>query len=206
MNPVINKLKPMRINSFRGTEQQHAIKPLDKIAAVVYTSEAPEASLFYARGYLRSGMNPKFNYRFTTDAKRETFVKEWVQGLVDREASKIAARATKKAATHNLTVGSILNTSWGYDQTNVDYFQVVAIKSKTMVMLREIAQIQHDDSHVLPARDSFIGKPFAKRVHPQWSSIKISSCQTAFPTDKADVKEGTYGFRPSYKTPWGMGH
>ena len=203
MNKVINEMKSLRANNMRD-EQQIAIKALDKIAAVIYTSEL--AGKFYARGYLRKGMNTKFNYMFSTAERREQYVTGWVDGLMDREASKLATRSAKKAATHSLVVGSILNTSWGYDQTNVEYFQVVGMKSKTMVILREIASIQHDDSHVLPARDSFIGKMFTKRVNPHYSSIKINSSATAFPTDEVNIEEGTYGFRPSYKTSFGMGH
>ena len=203
MNAIINKMKPFRVNTMRD-ETQVIIKSLDSIGGVVYSSEL--AGRFYARGYLRNGRNPKFNYMFSTFAKREDYVKQWVQDLVEREESKVAARAAKKTSKHSLVVGDILNTSWGYDQTNVEYYQVVGLKAKTMVILREIASIQHDESHVLPARDSFTGEAFSKRVNAQYNVVKISECRRAYPTDKAPISEGTYGYRPSYTTPWGMGH
>ena len=203
MNPIITKMKPLRVNTMRD-EQQIAIKALDSIGAVVYASEV--AGSFYARGYLRNGRNPKFNYRFSTDARRTEYVTTWASDLEAREASKLAARAAKKTSKHSLVVGDILNTSWGYDQTNVEFYQVVGLKAKTMVMLRPIASIQHDESHVLPARDSFTGEAFSKRVNAQYNVVKISSCQRAYPTDTAPLSEGTYGYRPSYETPWGQGH
>ena len=109
MNPIITKMKPLRVNTMRD-EQQIAIKALDSIGAVVYASEV--AGSFYARGYLRNGRNPKFNYRFSTDARRTEYVTTWASDLEAREASKLAARAAKKTSKHSLVVGDILNTSW----------------------------------------------------------------------------------------------
>lgn len=197
---TIKEMKPQR---YIGKEYtQFAIKSLDNISGVVYLSNSETGNVFYAKAYTRKALHPKVNHYFNSAEKREAFVKQWIERLVEREDAKIAARAAKKAASHKLVIGSILNTSWGYDQTNVDYFQVVGIKSKTMVYLREIAQIQHDDSHVLPAANNFIGEQFAKRVNPNYDSVKISSCQTASPVSINE--DGS--IRPSYKTPWGYGH
>jgi len=200
MNPSINKMKPFRVNTMRD-EQQVAIKSLDKIGGVVYSSELN--GKFYARGYLRNGRNPKFNYMFSTEARRTEYVTNWANDLAEREASKVAARAKKKAARHTLVVGDVLSALWGYGQSNVNYYQVIELKAKTMVKLREIASIQVDDSHVKPAVDSFINyKIYSKRVHPEYNSVNISSCQHASPVSKDE--NGNY--TSSYKTPFGMGH
>ena len=44
---------------------------------------------------------------------------------------------TTVPTTNNIEIGDIFYTSWGYDQTNVDFFEVVAKTSK-MLKLREI--------------------------------------------------------------------
>ena len=199
MNANIQKMRPLRVNTMRD-ETQVVIKSLDNIGGVVYSSEL--AGKFYARGYLRQGKNPQFNYMFSSEARRTEYVTDWAERLAEREADKVAARAVKKASKHSLVVGDILNTSWGYDQTNVEFYQVVGLKAKTMVILREIGSIQHDGSHVLPARDSFTGEMFAKRVNAQYNVVKISSCQRAYPTDMNE--DGSY--KPQYETPFGMGH
>lgn len=192
-------MRPLRINTLRD-ETQVVIKSLDSISGVVYSSELD--GKFYARGYLRNGRNPKFNYMFSSEARRTEYVTDWANTHAEREADKKAARLAKKAKSHTLKVGSVIHASWGYNQTQCNFYQVVGLKAKTMVYLREIAQIQHDDSHVLPAVDSFIGEQFAKKVNPEYNSVRISSCQFATPTDKNE--DGTY--RPSYSTPWGQGH
>ena len=199
MNANIQKMRPLRVNTMRD-ETQVVIKSLDNIGGVVYSSEL--AGKFYARGYLRQGKNPQFNYMFSSEARRTEYVTDWAERLAEREADKIAARAVKKASKHSLVVGDVLSALWGYGQSNVNYYQVVALKAKTMVMLREIGSIQVDDSHVKPAVDSFTGDVFAKRVNPEYNSCKISSCQHASPVDKDEA--GNY--KKSYETPFGMGH
>jgi hypothetical protein len=59
-------------------------------------------------------------------------------------------------AEENFRVGSIWHTSWGYDQTNVEYFQVVR-ESKASVWVREIAATVVD-GRVYPKKDAFIGE------------------------------------------------
>lgn len=56
------------------------------------------------------------------------------------EIKSQAARAVKKPATnkYGVKVGDIFESSWGYEQTNVDFFQVVALAGKTSVRVREV--------------------------------------------------------------------
>lgn len=51
---------------------------------------------------------------------------------------------------HDYNVGDILCNSWGYDQTNVEWFEVVALAGKSMVVLREI------ESRVVPGSEGFM--------------------------------------------------
>jgi len=62
-----------------------------------------------------------------------------------------------------MKINDILYYSWGYEQTNVDFFQVVGItKSGKSVLIREIKQDTREDSPFLttgsctPIPDSFV--------------------------------------------------
>ena len=73
------------------------------------------------------------------------------------------AGTTKKKQRNYLDVkiGDIFCFSWGYEQTNVDYFQVVALKGTKQVIIREIAyEIAEttglESYKVRPVKDSFI--------------------------------------------------
>jgi hypothetical protein len=69
---------------------------------------------------------------------------------------------------HDFRVGDILEHTWGYDQTNVDFYQVVELKTKTIV-LREIQSVEKSTGHmtgkVTPVKNSFEGEPFRRRPY-----------------------------------------
>lgn len=50
---------------------------------------------------------------------------------------KLSAIAKYKEPQHDLKIGDVIYNMWGYDQTNIDYYQIVATTAKT-VSLRKI--------------------------------------------------------------------
>ena len=84
--------------------------------------------------------------------------------------------------------------SWGYDQTNVDYYQVLSVSNKTATFCK-IAQLSESDGYLqgncVPATNHFIGKPFKKLI--QKSSvesnafIKIASYANAYKIEPVAV-------------------
>ncbi len=59
-----------------------------------------------------------------------------------QEAKPAAKKSAKKAAPvankFGVKVGDFFSASWGYEQTNVDYFQVIALVGATSVRVREV--------------------------------------------------------------------
>ena len=43
-----------------------------------------------------------------------------------------------KGANHSFKVGDILYSSWGYEQTNISLYQVVALNGASMVTVKEV--------------------------------------------------------------------
>jgi hypothetical protein len=77
-------------------------------------------------------------------------------------------------------VGAILSSSWGYDQTNVDFFEVTGMtKSGRTVTIRELAKIKTYDGDMtgkvraIPGK--YVGAPMTRRVTGGW--IKVSGHQ-----------------------------
>ncbi|WP_425543433.1 hypothetical protein, partial [Microbacterium aurantiacum] len=73
------------------------------------------------------------------------------------------------AAPAPLTVGAILVSRWGYDQTNVDYYEVVSATPKT-VTLRPIRSRVTGDAgfmaeYVAPVPGEYTGEAFRRKVH-----------------------------------------
>lgn len=60
----------------------------------------------------------------------------------DRERAERAAERKQANASAQATVGMIFVHSWGYDQTNIDFYEVTAVsESGRQVTLRELQQI-----------------------------------------------------------------
>ena len=60
--------------------------------------------------------------------------------LINNGKIETVSRETLKQENKlGIKVGDIFYTSWGYEQTNVDFFQVVALKGKTQVVIKEVS-------------------------------------------------------------------
>jgi len=66
------------------------------------------------------------------------------------ENSKPAKKAPAKANKFGVKVGDIFSASWGYEQTNNDFFQVVALVGESSVRVREVSLPMIDSSAVSP--------------------------------------------------------
>jgi len=65
------------------------------------------------------------------------------EAKIDKRKAKTAARRAARAEFVNpYQVGQILYSSWGYDQTNIDYYEVIEVRPTTLV-IRGLAQ-EHD--------------------------------------------------------------
>jgi len=102
------------------------------------------------------------------------------------------ARQERRAFQTSLQVGSVLMDSWGYDETNIDYYQVIAVSaSRQSVTIRKIGARHVEDGFMQgscwPLADHFIGPEMVKRVQPG-ESVKVKDWGSwAHPwTPKAD--------------------
>jgi hypothetical protein len=79
--------------------------------------------------------NPAWHYTFVTPDHRQTYINEWFKNLKAHEEFKADYRKRKQeaAANHTIKQGDYFYTSWGYDQTNIDYLIVVSVTNKTAV-------------------------------------------------------------------------
>ena len=62
---------------------------------------------------------------------------EAVRAAIEGNPIKETAKAEKKNK-YGVKVGDIFSASWGYEQTNVDFFQVIALVGETSVRVREV--------------------------------------------------------------------
>jgi len=105
---------------------------------------------------------------------------------------------TINSVVHNLNVNDVLYSSWGYEQTNVDFYQVIKLVGKTMVEIQEINQIREYESDMSgscsPRVGSFIdAEPLRKKVTTDGISVRLESYSRASKYDGQPKYFSTYG-------------
>lgn len=174
--------------------------PKDMFA--VYVNLATPAAIFYTG---KQSSHTWYN-RFSTVDAMKTKINTTISRLMDWADHK-AKRAADRKAPSTLKVGDILTVSWGYDQTNVNFYQVVGTSGKRTVDIREIAsKVVSDDgpsTHVVAMKDDFLsprsdtdkrGRVMTKRVSN--GHVKVFSFASATLWDGS----------PCYETGMGWGH
>lgn len=112
-------------------------------------------------------------YYFQTEEKRKIWVEKKVAEIKSRISAEESYKNSKKEARanmkHSFEVGQIFYDSWGYDQTNIDFFKIIEVKEKSVV-IQEIGASPvpgtygHDSQNVSPNPDSVFGKPMLKII------------------------------------------
>ena len=129
-------------------------------AAVVYTWEQegkPIAIMFVGRA-----KKPTKFLRYQTPESRATAVQTFFSEQVERAGRKSAAEP------RTLKVGDVLRQSYGYEQTNIDYFMVTELVGRQSVKLVEIGKMNPDgggmSGRCAPDPNKVIGEPFVSRA------------------------------------------
>jgi len=150
-----------------------ADKRSDAVAYVYERQDVP-----YALGFHGKAQKPDYHFRFKSEAARQAHV---IKGFENAQAQIVRATeraAARKAEGHSLVLGDVLRASWGYDQTNIDYYEVTKVVGKRMVEIREIAQEREDSQQwatgkCVPVPGKFISQPMRKAARD--SGVRIAS-------------------------------
>ena len=158
--------KPMseafkKIDTYR--DELHANK--EKIqssdfSTTVYFYFSERLNRPYAIGYAGRSKKSAFHYRYGSVEERQTSVQEWMDALQKKSSSKAEVKRDYKE-------GDVLYTSWGYEQTNIDYFKVLSLVGKSSIELVEIGKENIGDTNgtCIPNPDKIVGKPIRKRLN-----------------------------------------
>jgi len=130
--------------------------------------------------------NPQMNYYYKSEEQRNQAIKRAKDFADSRQEYKQKRSAERKAFKPDVKVGDIYYTSWGYDQTNINFYQVVDVKGETTAVFREIAQdiVEGSDySHgmackVIAAKDEFLSDNTITRRIGQYGA-RINSVASA---------------------------
>src|SRR5262245_54181686 len=91
---------------------------------------------YAAMAYLPKAIKCSWNYSFKTDSQLDKQIEDWFNALCAHK-KRVEDYRAQRYAGHNFKVGDIVTNSWGYDQTNVDWYIVKRI-SKAYVWLKPV--------------------------------------------------------------------
>jgi hypothetical protein len=168
-----------------------AVKYADRQSSAVVYAYSNAAGMPLLLGFHGKAQKPDFHYRYRNEEQRQAKAKAHFEAIRAREADRIQRREKRKAEGHQFKVGSILRCSWGYDQTNIDYFEVTRLIGATMIEIREIAQESYTTGWLtgrcVPMAGKFIGKPMRKIA--KGDSVRIYSFAHAYLVEP-EIKAG----------------
>lgn len=123
-----------------------------------------------------------------------------VATVLENRLANVAYKKRKKEKATNLKatfdVGSVLYTSWGYEQTNVSFYQVVGFTGKSTVLVRRIGERRVESGYMsgttFPKTDTFSGELLKCRLRSE-TSINVDG-QTGYLYDLAKNSGAYYSY------------
>lgn len=178
----------------------------DTVTKIALKDGSGEAYLYtgggrpYAMVFRGSAGRPEFHHSYRSAEHRRRHVAAFFESVNAAKQRRAAVRAHRSAFKHTLTVGTILYTSWGYDQTNVEFFVVTRVSGRR-VWVREIASDFEAGGFMsgkawpaMPIR--FIGEETLHIAQPSGleggACVKIDDVRTAW------VEQGREHYSSSY--------
>lgn len=129
-------------------------------------------------------------YGYTTEetARKAIDAAEGNKATEAPKATKKAAPMAEKANKYGVKVGDIFEASWGYEQTNVNFFQVIALVGETSVRVREV--------HLPMIDEDVISSMSSDRTYRLTSEILPPASHASFIKDQenGDIKR----IKPGY--------
>lgn len=154
---------------------------------------------------------PDFYFRFPSEEARARRIQEHTNREI-YHAKETARRRAERNVPHQLKVGDVLYCSWGYDQTNIDFYEVTEIVGKQTVRIMPICGRTESSS---PPCDYVVPVPGAVK---DWDVLLRVESGDEDKTRVKRVKNGNcvtighghtaspWGGKPLYETSSGWGH
>jgi hypothetical protein len=156
------------------------------------------------KGYYGKALKPSFFYRYKTKEELDLAITRHADRLnkiyessVERKVKKKEANSAIKAADH-FSIGEILVNTWGYEQTNIEFYQVTKISAKR-ITVAELKKTYTETGfmcgHAIPNKDSFVenGDTYNLTVKENGAQVRLSSPKSFYSFSKWDG-------RPEYES------
>ena len=174
-----------------GYDESEEIKDSDFVRIVIsHAVRSQTWYLFY--------LTPKMRYAEIEIFRSKEQAEKYAQKIADtynaRAQRKVEEQRRKEEERKNFVnpykVGDILYSSWGYDQTNIDFYEVIGVTGQSIKIVElgnKVVGSRGQDDLVVPDK-SRKGKQMLKRVSTN-GYVSISSFQSAHLWDGRPIGE-----------------
>jgi len=160
---------------------------------VVYTNNTN--GKFSAICFAGKAVNPTWYYLFRSEEAMLAQVAKTVNNRIAR-AAEVAKYKAERLAPTNLKEGDILYCSWGYDQTQVDFYKVKEVvgnnRIKIVPMTAIVAKQSTGADYMVAGEEK--GTPMLKVANGRQNSVKITSFSNAYLWDGQPKYETAFGY------------
>jgi len=127
-----------------------------------------DSTTLCAIGYSGKSLKPNFHSKFRTLESMTEAVNTWVERIEKFVQTKIEEKNKRAELQKNLVaadhykVGDIIYNSWGWEQTNIEFYQVTEVLNKKIRVARISKYLTdekiggHDCGMVMPKKDNFL--------------------------------------------------
>jgi hypothetical protein len=150
---------------------QGAMKVCHKLSDAVAYAYTDKQARPCVRVFFGKQAKPAANHYYRSEAEREAHVAKIFAQRAEVVARKQEWGDERKAAGRGLSAGDILSSSWGYDQTNVDFYKVLRLVGEKSVELVKIGSKRCDRESGNSMADyctadpsNVIGEPMIRRA------------------------------------------
>lgn len=151
---------------------------------------------------------PDSNYYYSTEDQRDKAVNNHFDDCERQQNYSKSRNTDSKTAERGLSIGEYLYCSWGYDQTNINFYKVVGLKGKKSVLILPVNSIIDSSNppcnYVKPG-DLFLDYDVLlemDRENPQPVQKLAKNGHISI----SDYRASKWDGRPLYETTSGWGH
>ena len=161
---------------------------IPKIAQPVADPQSSAVAYVYRNGkgqpcammFAGKAVKPTQHCHYRTDRALEADVLRFFTATRATEGRRAKHAEERKAFRHSYKAGDVLKAVWGYEQTNVDFYEVTATTAGT-VTVRKIGTESEDTGaytgRAAPVPGAYIGEPVTRRPNPY--GVKIDDVRHA---------------------------
>lgn len=161
---------------------------------VVYTNNGAN-NKWSAICFAGKAVNPTWYYLFKNEEAMLAQVARTINNRIAR-AAEVAKYKAERLAPTDLKEGDILYCSWGYDQTQVDFYKVKEVLGNNRIKIVPMTAVVKEQStgadYMVAGEEK--GEPMLKIANGKQNSVKITSFSNAYLWDGQPKYETAFGY------------